>query len=607
MAQSSQFGDSGEAQRLMDPDYFDQDVNVKDPLDGTREKLVSSSPYRSRYTSLFPPLNKILREPQPYIISTILFLLPSFIIEPVRNYSSSSRILAPKPPLSPTAWLDGVRGVCALVIYIFHWTMLWFSEVIADAYGAPGSANTVFQLPLVRIIFAGPACVPSFFLISGFVITIKTLSVIYKGGPQKNERVLATLSGAFFRRPFRLCVPAIVSTLISAILNWQTGIFYRSMMQAPDLKIQLADWWDDTLNMLNIFNLHKYRFSLPYVPRYNHYLWTIPVELKNSILVYTLLLAFCKVQRWVHLLGVVGVAWVMLFTQADIDAAMFCAGLLLAEMTLIFPPDGHCSHVLPSSASSGNMTVKDPRRTTFLSQTSGKPYWIRQFLTITTAILALHLMCYPFQTNVLAGGFKTISDLTPRPFYPEEGSVPLGQSIWATAVGSLLFFIATTYSAPLHTPIHLSKWISTRKPWSQGRRQDHNGRMRPSEDIPVRHEPFLQIPHTSRFSQYLGWVSYSLYLCHGPVISAWGMGPYSDAKNTYNLGLEVAKQLEDSGQREAAVQALTVASNAYVSAFIWCTIPQVIVLFWVSDVVARGMDAPVVRMTQWVWRAVKVD
>lgn len=605
MSKYCQSRDLGEPQRLRDPDHFNYDV--KDPLEGTYEKLMPNSYDRSQSTSLPILLNNILRDPQPYVISTIIFLLPSFIVEPIRNYSSSSRSLAPKPPPSPTAWLDGVRGLSALVIYIFHWTMLWFSDVITDAYGAPGSANTVFQLPLVRIIYAGPACVPSLFIISGYVITIKTLSMIYKGGPQNNERVLATLSGAFFRRPFRLCVPAILSTLIFAVLNWQFGFFNRTVMPIPDLKSQLVDWLDDTLKMLNIFNLHKYRFSLPYVPRYNHYLWTISVELKNSFLVYTLLLAFAKVKRWVHLLGVLGIAWIALFSQGDIDAAMFCAGLLLAEMTLMFPPDGHRSHVLPGSASNGNITLKDSRRTTFLSQTSGKPYWIRQFITITTAILGLHLMCYPFQTNVQAGGFKTISDLTPRPFYPGEGSVPLGQSLWSVAVGSVLFFVATTYSAPLHTPLHLFKWITTGKTWSQGRRQDYDGRMRLPAEIPVRNEPFLQIPHTSRFSQYLGWVSYSLYLCHGPVISAFGMGAYSDAKAAYDFGLEIARQLEISGQRMAAIHALTIASNAYVSAFIWSTIPQVIVLFWVSDVVARGIDAPIVKMTQWVWRTVKVD
>lgn len=601
MSKPSQCGDSDESQRLMDPDHYER--NAENLLDSTGEKLLQNSwtQNNSMSSSL---LKNILRNPQPYVISTILFLLPSFIVEPLRN-SSSPRPLAPNP-IGRSAWLDGLRGIAALLVYIFHWSMQWYSDILTDVYGAPGSANKIIQLPFIRIIISGPASVALFFVISGYVITIKTLSIIYKGGPQNNERLLSTLCGAVFRRPFRLFLPAIVTTFIIATVNSQFGTFQRSLRPRPEGTSLMAHWTSQTLSMMNIFNLHKHRFGI-HVPFYNPYLWTIPVELKNSILVFLLLLAFCKVKRWVHFLAVIGVGWTVLLTQGDIDAALFCAGLLIAEITLIFPPDGRRGHTNPTSTSNANFNPEDRRQSTFLSQTSGKLYWMRHLITITVALLAMHLVCYPLKEHVHAGGYKTISEWTPRPFYPEEGSVPYGQALWSVGIGAVLFITASTYSAPLYLPPNVSKWVPAGRLWLRSKRQDHSGRMTLSAASPFRDTPFLQVPFTTRFAQYLGWVSYSLYLCHGPVISVLGLGYFNDAKATFDVRVEVATQLHDSGQPVAAAQAVDVAWREYSSAFIWVSIPQVIVLFWVSDVFTRAIDTPIVKFTRWVWCAVKTD
>lgn len=587
----------------MDPDHYDREV--ENLLDSTGEKLPSNSWSQSDPMSS-TLLHNILRNPQPYVISTILFLLPSFIVEPLRNYSSSSRPTPPKP-LGPTAWLDGLRGVAALIVWVFHWCLLWFTKAYNDVYGSPGSANYIFQLPFIRTLTSGVASVAVFFLISGYVITIKTLSLIYKGGPQNNERILSTLCGSVFRRPFRLFVPAVVTTFLIAAADSLFGTLQHSpaIPQVPEGSSRMAHWYSETMKMMNIFNLHKHRYNI-HMPVYNHHLWTIPIELKNSILLFVLLLAFSKVKRWVHLLGVFGVGWILLFTQGDIDAAMFLAGLILAEMTLIFPPDGRRGHTNTTSACNASTNLENSRQSTLLSQTSGRGYWMRHLITITAALLGFHLMGYPM-APIRAGGYKTISDWTPRPFYAEEGSVPLGHTVWSVDLGAILFFTASMYSAPLYLPPHLSKWVPSSKQWLQGRRQDNNGRVALLAEPPVRDTPFLQIPYTTRFAQYLGWVSYSLYLCHGPVMGAFGLREYVVAKPAYDLGVETARQLAASGNPVAAAQALDMAWNAYSSTFFWATIPQIITLFWVSDIVARAIDVPIVKMTRWVWCAVKTD
>ncbi|KAJ4395808.1 hypothetical protein N0V93_000022 [Gnomoniopsis smithogilvyi] len=591
MPQPSGSGDLNESHRLVDPDHFARDV--EEQLDSSGEKLLPS-PWTQNNSSRRPLLlNNILRNPKPYFVSTVLFLLPSFVVEPIRTYTASSGSTTRRPQLGPTAWLDGLRGIAALTVYFFHWSMLWFDKIIMDAYGAPGSADTFFQLPIVRTFNSGTASVATFFVISGYVITIKTLTIIHKGGPQSNERLLPTLCGAFFRRPFRLFVPAIVSTFMIAVINQHFGIFERSVRRLPDLNSQLSDWYNETLRMLNTFDLHKTRYGVA-VPIYNAHLWTIPIEFKNSVLVFMLLLVFAKVRRWIHMMGVFGVAWCVLFTQGDIDAALFCIGLILAEMTLIFPPTGQRGNASATS-------------TTYLARTDGLGYWIRHFITIASAILGLHLMGYPLQDNVHAGGFQTISEWTPKPFYPEPGSVPYGQTVWSIGIGAVLYITACTYSAPLRLPPHLSRWIPTGIPWSQGKRGDSDGAALLHEETSIQQTPFLQIPHTTRFAQYLGWVSFSLYLCHGSVITAMGMGDYYEAKPAWDQGQELAQQLELSGQPVAAAAALEMAWDAYLSSFLWSSIPQTIVLFWISDVFARAIDANIVKMTRWLWVKAKTD
>lgn len=597
MPPPAQYGDLDESQPLVDPDHFARDGEDLFDISGEKPRPTPLTRLNSVRRRL---LTNVLRNPKAHLVNTVLFLLPSFVVEPLRNYSTSTRPVAPKPPLSSTAWLDGLRGIAALTVYIFHWSMLWFSDILTDAYGAPGSANTIFQLPIIRTFNSGTASVAVFFVISGYVITIKTLSTIYQGGPQNNERVLSTLCGALFRRPFRLFGPAIVSTFIIAVVNQRTGILAYSVHRLPDLHSQLTDWFHETLKMMNTFNLHRTRYSTP-LPLYNNHLWTIPLEFKNSVLVFTLLLAFSKVKRWIHLMGVAGVAWCLLDSQGDIDAALFCYGLFLAEITLIIPP--------PSQRGRGSSTPSSKQVASFEDNHAHGNilYWTGHFITITFAITGLHLMGYPLKENVQVSGFRTISNWTPKPFYPGEGSVPLGQTVWSIGVGAMLYITACTYSAPLRLPPHISRWIPMGISRQRGQQDRSDATTTTAAETTLSHTPFLQIPHTTRFAQYLGWLSYSLYLCHGSVITGMGLKVYQQARPNWEAADEFAKQLVISGQTMAAAEIAGTAWRAYVFAFLWTSVLQSIVLFWISDVFARAIDANMVKMTRWVWGASKTD
>lgn len=591
-------GDLNESHDLVDPRHFVRDG--EDLYEFSDEKLLPTTwtQIKSvRHRISFTSGSRVLTS---YLIYTILFLLPSFVVDPIRDLSKSTRPVTPRPQLSPTAWLDGLRGIAALVVYIMHWSMVWF-PFLGEPYGASGSADTVFQLPFVRLLYSGQASVGAFFMISGYVITIKTLSTIYKGGPQSNERILATLCGAAFRRPFRLFMPAIISTFIIAIVNQQTGLLIHSIRQLPDLSSQLADWFRETLHMMNIFNLHRTRYTF-FLPHYNSHLWTIPIEMKNSILLFVMILAFSMVKRWIHLMGVVGITWCLLVSQGDSDAALFCAGLILAEVTLIFPPPSQRNHARPS-ACAPDTPCKDHDANPDPSHSASA--WTGHLITIPLGLAGLHLMGYPMQIKVHAMGFYTISEMTPRPFYPAEGSVPFGQQMWSIAVGTVMYITACTYSTPLHLFPQMSKWILNTILGRQGQREKSDATNIPFRESPTHHTPFLQIPHTTRFAQYLGWLSYSLYLVHGAVIISMGMKYYKQAQPAWVAAEGAAKQLLTNGHKVAAAEVLQTAWNAYVAAFLWATLLQTIVVFWISDVFARAVDANTVKATRWLWSVAK--
>ncbi|KAK5663808.1 hypothetical protein OQA88_11 [Cercophora sp. LCS_1] len=234
------------------------------------EKL--SAPHRRRF---LPRL----------LAAVVTALLPSFLLSVPTCLRRTSR---PNPtPLSPTAYLDGLRGVAALTVYIFHLTYLWFPFLRAG-YGSTPDDTRVLQLPLLRVFHSGRASVTTFFVISGYVLTLKSITAVHRGHP---EKVLEALAGGLFRRPFRLYLPIIVSTGIVAVLvRWQ-GVLVPDLRggdvppRLPTAGHQFWHWVATTEKMVSPFRAVTGRENL-WGNEYNGHLWTIPTEFKGSLEVF---------------------------------------------------------------------------------------------------------------------------------------------------------------------------------------------------------------------------------------------------------------------------------------------------------------------------------
>lgn len=217
-----------------------------------------------------------------------------------------ARLLNPKTyfgttEIIPTSYLDGLRGWAALGVVIFHYAELWFPL----DYGYNDESPTLIRLPLVRSIYgSGYTCVATFFIISGYVLT---QSMLRKIKAEDDTALLRSLSSSIFRRPFRLYLPAIISSFI-ALIFFRMGVRpYGTTEETapyyPHIYQQLQHWLVMTIDFVNpfetnfsdSFNMHNLKFGF-LGHRYANTTWTLPTEFFGSLACWVQLLATAKIK-----------------------------------------------------------------------------------------------------------------------------------------------------------------------------------------------------------------------------------------------------------------------------------------------------------------------
>lgn len=148
-----------------------------------------------------------------FLAQIIHLLLPSFL-QPRRQSGSG------KPDtLPPTAFLDGMRGLAAFIVVICHLTYgtfdighAWGANTGSEANPQGQEANKEFlRLPIVRLLYSGPPMVAIFFVISGYALSYKPIRLMRS---QSHEQLMTTMSSAVFRRGLRLFLPCFASTFL---------------------------------------------------------------------------------------------------------------------------------------------------------------------------------------------------------------------------------------------------------------------------------------------------------------------------------------------------------------------------------------------------------
>jgi peptidoglycan/LPS O-acetylase OafA/YrhL len=193
-----------------------------------------------------------------------------------------------------TAYLDGLRGIAAFCIYVEHFSIILFPYV---RYGYNGSNSTsLLQLPIVRILFAGTSMVNIFFILSGYVLSLKPYT---HAKAQSYDRVLSSMSSALFRRAHRLYYPGLVSTFL-VMLAVSLHIFDVSanFTVEPLRPLQRSTWWDQYIDWCDfvwtyLANVWAWG-SKNIKSNYGAHLWTLPALFQCSVIALMSVLAFCR-------------------------------------------------------------------------------------------------------------------------------------------------------------------------------------------------------------------------------------------------------------------------------------------------------------------------
>jgi peptidoglycan/LPS O-acetylase OafA/YrhL len=204
--------------------------------------------------------------------------------------------------MHPLAYVTGLRGFCSVMIMIGH-TINWRWKWIPDA---------VLAIPWLKFpLRGGHTGVTIFFWISGYTTTIKLCTLMQT---RKTQSFHDNLASGIFRRYFRLFLPILPITLLSGILA-QTSVAIIPHGRADVMKVNIFWWWiKDAGHILNPYLHVRGQPGAGTGSKLLFQTWSLVTEFRSSMILYV----FCagtsklstrhrKVLIWMAILG--AMAW----------------------------------------------------------------------------------------------------------------------------------------------------------------------------------------------------------------------------------------------------------------------------------------------------------
>lgn len=263
-------------------------------------------------------------------------------------------------------------------------------------------------------------------------------------------------------------------------------------------------------------------------PPYDPHLWTLPIEFTSSMVVFTFLTAFTRVHNKVRMLFALGLSVYLQWVFVYWGMFLFLGGMFLCDLHF------ELEDRLWSAPRSGlrdqgasHLDVVEPRP----SKASTTAYRVLgRAVGLGAFVLSLWLLSMPedLEEAAQAPGYMTLTSWVP-PRFQETLVVP---------VGAVLIVLV------------------------------------------VDQAPFLQILFTNRFSQYMGKISFSLYMIHGPLL--------------YSLGLAL-------GRWTVAVVGGGDSDTCYVFGILLAFILWAPAAIYVSDLTTSFVDAKAIELSKWAY------
>lgn len=107
---------------------------------------------------------------------------------------------------------QGLRGVAAVGVVSSHICLSFWQQLITPTIGGTDGPPMLFQRPILRLVIQGQAFVALFFILMGFVNSLKPLR---QAQANQFEEALLTLARSALTRSARLVLPAVVVTCLA--------------------------------------------------------------------------------------------------------------------------------------------------------------------------------------------------------------------------------------------------------------------------------------------------------------------------------------------------------------------------------------------------------
>jgi len=241
---------------------------------------------------------------------------------------------------SRIGYLDGIRGWAALFVLQHHVIIflvlpayypdfftarssriLTTQILTGDARASVFAALSLIGTKFIQFITDGYFFVLVFFVLSGFALSATQLD------PRRRNLPLASTG-----RYFRLMIPILSTTLIAYALL-RTSLFFNAeaALKIPSLNGWLGSFYQFHASFKDAIEFATFGvfFNYDSKPTYNSSLWTMPIELQGSLLIFSLLAIFKQNARiqWKIVLVLSLYLW---FTIPRL--ACFSFGYTLAEI-----------------------------------------------------------------------------------------------------------------------------------------------------------------------------------------------------------------------------------------------------------------------------------
>ncbi|QDS73962.1 hypothetical protein FKW77_008256 [Venturia effusa] len=423
--------------------------------------------------------------------------------------------------IHPTAYLDGMRGLAALFVFFCHYFYTSFVITFGYGQGTAGTNNHILQLPILRLVYSGPPMVCVFFVISGYALSLKPLKLMRA---RSWDNLTNTITSSIFRRGLRLFLPTTISTFIVFVMLQLN--FYEGTREFAYDKKYLRNVNERHPDHFATFGMQFYDWCEKVFDFIHVWSWKpFGGSTNYDVHLWTIPVEFrCSLFLFVVLMGVAKLkTWIRFVALAGI--AWFTYLNDRWEMLLFLAGAFLAEIDLISAARKASHSIAS-KGLLDLSPTKSKKrmgiFWI------VLSVFGLFLMSQPDDSFASTPGWVYLSTLIPK---------------WCTdkyryyqVLGSILFVACTNRSET------------------------------------------LQKPFNTAVVQYLGKISYAMYLVHGPVLHVIG---YRIERWAWGItGIETQQQ--------------------YIAGFVLAGVFIVPLVIWISDLFWRGVDAKTVSFARWV-------